>query len=203
MSGTFPTTPAPASLTPITVRKNYTDIMHGGARESRQITGGQVWNWKATYQNLTVSEWAVITAFLAKQRGSFGKFQFNIHTAGYPAARGIATGTPLTKGAASIGANSLDTDGWTINQTGIMKAGDFITVAGHKKLYMITDDANSDGIGDATLNVEPELFFAYADNAVITIANVLVTVMVQDRFEIPINAPQLVDLALSFEEVTN
>jgi hypothetical protein len=88
------------------------------------------------------------------------------------ATRGIGTGTPLIKGASQTG-NSVNTDGWTISQTGILKAGDWIQLgtASSSTLHKLRQDANSDGSGNATLEIWPGIRTAPADNAAITVAS--------------------------------
>lgn len=87
-------------------------------------------------------------------------------------ARGIATGTPLVKGASQTG-NSLITDGWTISQTGILKAGDYIQIGSgaSARLYKNLNDVNSDSNGDATLDIWPRLRSSPADNAPIVVSS--------------------------------
>jgi hypothetical protein len=109
-------------------------------------------------------------AFLLKLNGMRGTF-----LAGDPAGkrpRGIATGTPLVKGASQTG-NSLITDGWTISTTGILLAGDYIQIGtgSSARLHKVLDDANSDGAGDATLTIWPSLRASPADNAAIIVSN--------------------------------
>jgi len=98
-------------------------------------------------------------------RGSFGSFYGYDRTATAP--RGVATGTPLVNGASQTG-YELVTDGWTASQTGILKAGDWIEVNG--LLRMVVADTNSDGSGNATLDISPGLWPGQepADNAAIT-----------------------------------
>lgn len=114
---------------------------------------------------------------------------------------GVATGTPLVKGAnqtstyASVkdtNTQSLVTDGWTASTTGILKAGDVITIAGvyavnpvtkavlpFLKQFTVTADADSGAsTGDSTLTITPAIIVsgafqnasaAPADNAAITV----------------------------------
>lgn len=109
-------------------------------------------------------------AFLASLRGITGTFLFGdpIKTS----VRGIGTGTPLVKGASQTG-KELITDGWTTSQTGILLAGDYIQIGTgtSTRLHRLTQDANSDGSGNATLDIFPRLREAPADNAVITLTN--------------------------------
>jgi hypothetical protein len=114
---------------------------------------------------------------------------------------GVATGTPLIDGAsqsvtyAASGdsySQTLNTDGWTASQTGILKAGDVITIAGVNAVnrrtrvdtgdlqtFTVLADANSaGGAGDTALTVSPPMIIsgpyqtvsaAPADNAAITV----------------------------------
>ena len=117
--------------------------------------------------------------------------------------KGTATGTPLVNGAsqnvtyasrtngADLWSSSLVTDGWTNSVTGILKAGDIITIAGVNSVnpiskestgalqqFTVLADVNSDGSGNATLSVSPPIISsgvmqtvsaAPADNAAITV----------------------------------
>lgn len=122
---------------------------------------------------------------------------------------GIRTGTPLVAGAAqnvtyatakNTNTQSLITDGWTFSQTGILKAGDVITIAGvfamnpvpgegttgklqmpYLQQFTVMADANSGGDpGVATLTISPAIIVsgpyqtvsaAPADNAAITVVS--------------------------------
>jgi len=83
-------------------------------------------------------------------------------------ARGVATGTPLVNGASQTG-QSLVTDGWTISQTGILKAGDWFQLGNY--LYNVMQDADSDGTGNATFDIWPDLRSAPADNDALTVSS--------------------------------
>jgi hypothetical protein len=88
----------------------------------------------------------------------------------YKTTLGVGTGTPLVAGASQTG-SSIDTDGWTISQTGILKAGDAVQFAGIKTVYEITADCDSDGSGDASLPINPSILVGSSpgDNAAITV----------------------------------
>jgi hypothetical protein len=107
-------------------------------------------------------------AFLIKLNGMEGTFLLGDPAGVTP--RGIATGTPLVKGAAQTG-NSLITDGWTAGQTGILKAGDYLQLGSGSsaRLYKNLNDVNSDGTGDATLDIWPRLRSVPADDAPIVV----------------------------------
>lgn len=114
---------------------------------------------------------------------------------------GVATGTPLVNGAAETTTyaaskdtwtQTLNTDGWTNSTTGILKAGDIITIAnvfavnpvskastGRLQTFTVTADANSGATtGPAALTISPPIITsgayqtvsaAPADNAAITV----------------------------------
>lgn len=131
---------------------------------------GQWWEFQASLPPMTratAEEWV---AFLLSLNGMQGTFLL-----GDPlgtTARGIATGTPLVKGASQTG-NSLITDGWTASQTGILKAGDYFQLGSStsSKLYKVLNDANSDGSGDATFDIWPNINTAVSDDTALTVAS--------------------------------
>jgi len=90
----------------------------------------------------------------------------------YTTARGIATGEPVIKGAGQTG-NTLITDGWTTSQTGILKAGDWLQVGtgSTRQLVKVVADADSDGAGDATLEIWPRIRTAFADNTSLVVSS--------------------------------
>jgi hypothetical protein len=75
-------------------------------------------------------------------------------------------------GASQTG-NELVTDGWTNSTTGILKAGDYIQLGSGSsaQLYKVLDDVNSNGSGQATLTIYPDLRSSPSDNAAITVSN--------------------------------
>jgi hypothetical protein len=144
------------------------------------------------------------TAKTAIEEASFGRYagfdnyesnSLKSHTVG------IATGTPLVNGAdqnvtyataKDTDSQSLITDGWTNDQTGILKAGDVITIAGVNSVnrrtredtgdlqtFTVLADADSGSTtGPATLTIAPPIIISGpyqtvtakpADDAVITV----------------------------------
>jgi len=116
----------------------------------------------------TRAQIAAWQAFGMALRGSYGSFY------GYdpdaPTPRGSAPGAPLVNGADQSG-YTLVTDGWTASQTNILRAGDWIEVGG--LLRMVVADVDSDGSGNATLDISPGIGAGQspADNAAIVTTN--------------------------------
>lgn len=102
---------------------------------------------------------------------------------------GVATGSPLINGAAQettwalsqdTGTQTLNTDGWTNSTTGILKAGDIITIAGVNAVnpvtkadlgflrqFVVTADADSGATtGPAALTISPPIITTGAQKTV-------------------------------------
>ena len=168
MSGSFPANPAPSALKIQSYQPTRVSLSHN-LRRSVRTNGAQRWVITADWVGLSRAHFAPIQAFILAQRGQWDTF-----TAALPAHKlpqGIATGTPLVRGANQQG-RSLATRGWTANLAGVMKAGDFLGIAGQTKVYMVTADANSDSTGSATLVIEPALLAIPSDNANLAVRNV-------------------------------
>lgn len=104
--------------------------------------------------------------FLLAMRGQRGTFTLGDPDGGTP--QGSVPGTPLVNGASQTG-TSLVTDGWTAGQSNILKRGDWIQLGSYA--YKITQDASSDGGGNATLEIFPALRSSPSDNDSITTSN--------------------------------
>ncbi len=82
---------------------------------------------------------------------------------------GVASGTPLVKGAGQTG-NVLLTDGWTNSITGIVKAGDFLSFGVAKEhLYKVMKDADSDSSGNCSIDIFPSILDSTTDDDVISL----------------------------------
>ena len=130
---------------------------------------GQFWEADVTLPAMKRADAEYWVTFLMKLNGPFGTFLLGDPLGA--TARGVATGTPLVNGGSQVG-NELVTDGWTVSQTGILKAGDYIQLGSGAtaQLYKVLDDANSDGSGNATFTIWPSLRSSPSDNAAITVS---------------------------------
>jgi hypothetical protein len=190
MSGTFPTSPGPATIDLDSNQPTIVDIAESGKRQSR-IVAGHLWRIKLAWPKMTRADFAPIFAFAASQRGRLGSFQITLPHLSAP--QGVGTGTPLVDGAHTAGDSTINIDGWTASQIGIMKAGDILLFASHSKVYMATADADSAaGGGLATIPIEPPLIENLANNEAVTIINVPFTVAFEDDIQKwKTSAPQL------------
>jgi len=163
---TLPATPAPSSIR--IYPRSVVAVAASPFTGAQQVYQhqGQIWQADITLPPMYRESAAPWIASLLQLNGRYGTFKLGDSACRNP--RGTATGTPLVKGASQTG-QSLITDGWTAGVTGILKQGDYIQV--NSRLYMVMVDANSDGSGNATLDIWPRLRLPTVDNEVITIRN--------------------------------
>lgn len=112
------------------------------------------------------------------------------HTVGALGGSGAVNGN--NQGTANVGTTdnpyaattSLVTNGWSNTVTGLLKAGDIITIAnvyavnpetkastGNLRTFVVTADVNSDGAGNATIIVSPAIISGGAYQNVTSLAN--------------------------------
>ena len=71
-------------------------------------------------------------------------------------------------------------DGFAGSTNNVLKAGDLIKFAGHDKVYMVTDNENSDSSGAVpAVDIEPPLQAAVANNEAVTVNKPSFTVALQ------------------------
>lgn len=128
--------------------------------------GGERWRFEISYAPLDVDQARELVAFLASLIGIKGTFYANDPLMKLP--RGTASGTPLVKGASQTG-RSLITDGWTPTVTNILRKGDYFQIG--SSLYLNLNDVNSNGSGEATLDISPPLRNTATDNAPLIVSN--------------------------------
>ena len=181
MSGTYPLTYRPKAVAMRTLSPTFVSTAHSLKRQSR-TRGAHRWYFKYSYGPMVRSEWQPIVAFVDKQKGQYDKFTVQI--AGLENPRGLVTGATQVDGAQAAGATTLNLKNLPLSVNGVFKAGDIFTLASHKKVYEIVDDANSDGAGKAAVNLNCPLFTGPANGEAFTWQNVAATVaLIADDFE--------------------
>lgn len=135
---------------------------------------GERWEIAMQFPRMEPLDAGPYRAFFAMLRGKRGTFLIGDYTrrTALGAIAGLVGQNPLVKGGSQSG-NSLTIDGVSNNITGLFVAGDWIQIGtgGASKLYMVVADCNSNGSGEATLSIVPELRESPADNAAIIYAN--------------------------------
>ncbi len=168
------------------------DVGHSGGIQIR-ATKQVGWTWEEKWPPLRVGD-ADDMALLAVidymwNRGVIDTLTHPLIPGSGRPPNGAGGGTPLVDGASQTG-GALVTDGWPNNITNVVRAGDVIKLAGDNVVYQNRTDASSNGTGQATLNLVPNLRVSPANDAVITRTGVTyrVIIMGRSRFE-PSRAP--------------
>jgi hypothetical protein len=164
---TMPTDPKPNQCV-IKLDRASSSSESGFTFESQEfLWPGARWIYQIALPSMTREQAAKWASFLAKLKGSFGTFMMGDPAWDTPL--GVATGTPLVKGAGQTGLTLL-VDGCTPSITDWAKEGDYFQLGtgADSRLHMITEDANTDGSGEVTLTFEPALREAPTDNTPLT-----------------------------------
>lgn len=174
MAITYPLSlPTQAGIRSVQLRANDLVSMNMSPFSAKQQVykyTGQYWEADISLPPMKRDDAEYWITFLMKLNGSYGTFLLGDPNASTP--RGVATGTPLVNGASQTG-YELITDGWTPDTIGILKAGDYIQLGTGEdsRLYKVLDDVDSDGSGNATLDLWPNLRSSPDDNATIVTTN--------------------------------
>lgn len=162
----MPTTPAPRLVNLIAV--SATSVSRSVFTFSSQVHkhAGQIWGAEITLPLMArenAEEW---TAFLLKLNGPYGTFRLGDPLAKSP--RGSASGVLTIDGAGQSG-QTVAITGLPASISGVFLAGDYIEI--EERLYKVLVDANSDGSGDAVLDIWPRLRSSPINGAGVTYLN--------------------------------
>lgn len=141
------------------------------ATQVQQRTG-QLWEAQLSFPLMSAEKAQDMQGFFLALGGSANTFL--MPPFGYETVRGVGTGTPLVDGASQTG-TSIDTKGWTVSTTNILKRGDVFSLGSgdNARFYMVTSNADSDSSGDSTLSIWPRLRISPSDEDSIELTNKL------------------------------
>ena len=163
MSGTYPTTPAPARLVMQSITPTLISATASLSRQAR-TRGAQRFAFQLEYPpGLTWSDIKQLFGFLSAQRGQADTFAFNLQQY-YNT--GTLAGSPVVNGAAQTG-RSIDLVGFTPSAAGVLARGDFIQFTGDAKTYIVTEDASANISGEATAAIHPQVMASPGDGVAI------------------------------------
>lgn len=128
--------------------------------------GGSMWTTTVTLPPMNREQAVQWQVFFMQLHGRFGTFAMGDPDA--KTIRGGCTGTINVNGSHSVGAYSVAVEN-TPNSTVIFKTGDYIQFGSGatQKLHMVTADCTSNGSGQATVEIEPPLKSALANDSAI------------------------------------
>jgi len=134
---------------------------------------GQRWKASVSLPPLLRDLMEPWVAFLLSLKGQYGTFLLNDPNCATPrGSAGVTPGTPVVMGAGQTG-DELDIDGLPTSATGYLLAGDYIQLGtgSSATLHKVLADVNSNGSGEATLDIWPSLRSSPADNATVTLSS--------------------------------
>lgn len=173
---TFPTFPISMPTSPSNFVTSQWSLMRtAGFTESpftyaQQVSEfqGTKWTTTVTLPAMSKTDAGAWTAFFTQLHGRRGTFL--IGDPDKKTIQGTATGIMSVNGDHAIGAYSIVVDGLNVSQSQAFKKGDYVQFGSGatSKLHMIVDDIETDGSGNATLQIEPSLKTALSDDDVVT-----------------------------------
>lgn len=144
-----------ANITGVSITAKFftrVSIAQSGASDARNYGGGY---WQVNVDLLAKErhEHDKIFAFLNARRGRYEKFRIIMPVYSY--SKTDYHGQILVNGSGQSGSN-LSIYGASSN-TLILKAGDFVRIDGHAKVYQVTADVSTNGAGIASIPITPNL----------------------------------------------
>ncbi len=151
------------------------------------VLPGSYWWCTFSFGYFVEEDSAKLEAFLVQLETQAGRVA--LWNFARPIPRGVGGGSPLVKGAGTLGTN-LPIDGAPLSTSAWLKRGDYIGVNG--ELKMVTADVDTDSSGEATIPFGPMLRTAPADNAVVTLTRPTATFgLTDDKQAWSVTAPRL------------
>ena len=166
MSGTFPTTIKPSSLSLQDNRPNLINQSVSGKRVTRKY-GSQFFTLDIILPSLSKDDAMDVFAFLKKQQNSFDKFNYT-----YPITNRGANRSQtdiVVNGSHSVGDTTIALSGFDNSTSNVLKAGDVVKFANHDKVYMVESNLDSDSSGNATVTISPGIIATLANSEAVTV----------------------------------
>ena len=155
--GNWPTTVGFNAVNFKAISDTKQTISQSGRRVRVSVAGTR---FQATiqYPNMPVNLWRPIQAVAVRAEGPLNSFDITLpkvseNQSGTSGTTAIIVGTNVA-GSSSVNISTNK------NSTLILAAGDVIRFPGHNKVYMVTANVTTDGSGDATVNITPNLISA-------------------------------------------
>lgn len=132
---------------------------------------GQRWAVSASIPMLNRDSADIWRAFFTRLNG--GEHTFLLGDPLSSTAKGEAGGTPLINGTLAVGASIVTIDGATTSQSNWLMAGDYIQIGTgeNARLYMVVSNVSTNGSGEASVSIWPNLQIAPSDNDAVIVSN--------------------------------
>jgi hypothetical protein len=165
---------------------------------------GQRFKIEANLPPLVMSEAEQWIAFLGSLFGKLGTFLMGDYNR--PAPQGSFAGSPVVNGSNINGLNQLNLRGGTASITNWAVAGDYVQVTAPgfpQRIYKVLQNASTDGSGDVTLQIFPNLRETLADGTAIVTANCAGTFrLVENSFSWKVDRNKIYLISFKAKEAT-
>jgi hypothetical protein len=148
--GQYPTTPSLQAVNFRVVTPTITSETNSG-KIRRVGFGHSYYTFEAQYPSLTASQLGEVTGFLATAMGPLFSFEIVLPELSYSKAPITTANGKVTTGTVAVGQRWANITGVGVNNTLILKAGDFIRFGAASKVYMVTQDVTTSGSGTANI----------------------------------------------------
>lgn len=137
---------------------------------------GQRWQAEVALPSMPRAEAEEWFSFLVKLNGQYGTFLLGDPHAAPRGSASSTPGTPVVNGASQTG-GTLAIDGLPASATGYLKAGDYIQVGSGAtaKLHKVLNDVDTNGSGEATLDIWPDLRSSPTNDATVVVSDAVGT----------------------------
>lgn len=174
----------PIGVTDIVIPAGRRTITKSGIVQTRGSTTVG-FAWQETYPRLFARNPDIerFLSWIRWARNSGGGQEFSIQHPLKPGSGVAPNGTGsagVTVSGASQTGSSLVTTGWPLSTSNVSRAGDLISIAGIQRTFEVTDDASSDGSGNATLSVSPAIYTAPSNGAAVTTTDVNINAVIME-----------------------
>lgn len=170
-------------------------------RSIRSTNATTLWSGSLTFPTMTQEEFRPVLAFVALAQGSLNEFDVILPDVSVSLSSGSAVSSKSVNGDHTAGDTTIDIS-TTLTSQNLLKAGDVVRFENHTKVYMVTSDINTDGSGNATLNIQPALVENLTNGEDITLTNVPFRMIItNDIQEYSHRTDGLIDYEIDIEEV--
>lgn len=169
----------------------------------KQAHDGKWWSVRAALIPKTRADAENWVGFFVSLNGSEGTFLFgDAHNTTPRGSASSAPGTPLVDGVSQTG-DQLAVKGAPNGAVDYLLRGDWIQLGSSStaRLYRIMEDASTDGSGDVTLEIWPDLRSSPGDGDSVTLTNTVGLFSLLPPYEYTINSEHLYAQEISMTEV--
>lgn len=197
--GTFPSSPGFSGVN-FKMNSLTKRTRAASGRIIRATNQTMLWSGTLAFPPMTEAEFRPIQAFIAQAEGGLNEFDIAIPSLSDSLSPNAPLVTASVSGAHSAGDETISISTNVLGGNAF-KAGDLVRFANHTKVYMCSSDINTDGSGNATLNIKPGLVEALVTSESITTSAVPIRMILsQDVQEFAYGVDNLIRYEIDVEE---